>query len=174
MKKTTIKINKVKIKIERFDVITANEKLADLIGFFAPIFGSILGDTLSDAFFGSQPVEQAQNDVKQMFADKWDKLQRINSKSIRSLMDLLLDEDHIMIQTKDGEYVKYSEEALNDVFADYPQGLIELMIKVAEVNFKDFFTEIKDGLSNLIFAGITNKLTQSTTSETNQSTPSSN
>jgi hypothetical protein len=142
MKETKVVINKVEFNIRKFGVIDSNTKMAQLISFFGPIFGSVIGDTLSEMLIGHKSKEEIDKSAQSLFTDKWDKLERINPRSLLSLKDVLIDNRYISVKLKDGSVVDFSDEVLEDVFCDYPQGLIELMIDVGKFNFSDFFTKI--------------------------------
>lgn len=147
MKEKKIVINNVEFNIRKYGVIDSNIKMSQLISFFGPIFGSVIGDTLSEMLIGHKSKEEIDKSASSLFTDKWDKLERINPKSLMSMKDILIDKNYISVKLKDGSVVDFSDEVLEDVFADYPQGLIELMIEIGKFNFSDFFTKIIDELS---------------------------
>lgn len=141
MKEQIVKIGKTNFKIRKFGVLLANEKLADLVGFIAPIAGSLL-QKVGVGIFGLESGEENKKEAKKEFSDAFDKLARINSTSLRSIMNLLLVPEYIEVQLRDGSYVKYGEDVLDDVFEEDPTLLLELIKVVAEINFSTFFMKI--------------------------------
>ena len=143
MKAQTVKIGKTNFKFRRFPVFEANRRLTRLIQVISPIAGSILSK-VGISFFNSsddQPKQVLDKNNPDFF-DEFDKLARINPEMLEKICDIVLDGDFIQVQLRDGSYVNYGEDVLDDVFEEDPSLLWVLILEAIKFNFSYFFTRI--------------------------------
>ena len=142
MKEKIVKIGNVNFKFKRFPVLEANKRLARLMKIISPIAGSLLAKVGANLFSDDENTKKQTTPNGIDFFDEYDKLARLDDRMLEEISRIVLDSDFIEVQLRDGSYIHYGEDVLDDVFEEDPSLYLVLIMEVIKFNFNCFFTRL--------------------------------
>ena len=142
MKEKIVKIGNVNFKFKRFPVLEANKRLARLMKIISPIAGSLLAKVGANLFSDEENTKKQTTPNGIDFFDEYDKLARLDDRMLEEISRIVLDSDFIEVQLRDGSYIHYGEDVLDDVFDEDPSLYLVLIMEAIKFNFNCFFTRL--------------------------------
>ena len=142
MKEKIVKIGNVNFKFKRFPVLEANKRLARLMKIISPIAGSLLAKVGANLFSDEENTKKQTTPNGIDFFDEYDKLARLDDRMLEEISRIVLDSDFIEVQLRDGSYIHYGEDVLDDVFDEDPSLYLVLIMESIKFNFNCFFTRL--------------------------------
>ena len=154
MKEKIVKIGNVNFKFKRFPVLEADKRLARLMKIISPIAGSLLAKVGANLFSDEENTKKQTTPNGIDFFDEYDKLARLDDRMLEEISRIVLDSDFIEVQLRDGSYIHYGEDVLDDVFDEDPSLYLVLIMEAIKFNFNC----LSDNLYSISFNMLSNIL----------------